>query len=788
MRPPALFRCAPRTANALLCAAALIPAAALAADSDSASGTETALAPIRVTGSRIDLREELSPGVVSVAYPDDVKGEHKSIPELLDQIPGVYVRRVSGSGSYTTATIRGSAPSQVNIYIDGVPLNTASETAADLSTLPISNVERVEVYRGTTPARFSGAPIGGAINIVTKKPAGFSGSVSVGARSFGGAQQSANLNVPLLGGNLLIGLDNDRSDGDFKYKNYAVGGLKNLVFGDGVSYLADSGDRTTDIKTGRTIPEERRRMNNKSEKQNVLLKWQDERFVLKFAQTDMERYLPAAVLTASSGIGAQTTDLPWVDTFYRQRRQQRIEQQEGLAGWRDNFGNLGLSLNLTWLDKDQTFRNLDFNPATNYIGERWTDYRTKRYGIAGDATYAFGDGGAFSHLFEIHAERYWETLFSDISGRTPASDFIPEFRRIKTNLQVQDTVTVAALGNLQVTPIGRLEKLEGPVIGSRWSPLAGPAGQYDWEPTGSLSVKKHFTSGWQVFGNYGNYIRYPNFYEIYGNGIGYVPGADSNGRAIQLKPETGRNGDFGFGWDGRLSEKLRGGFRLTYFQREADNAITLYATPLAAKYINSGDTLTQGMELEGKLAWSDRADLQFAVTQQEGRYVNGGWYYNGGTSGAERFPGKTVHTLYTPLLVANARLNLHFLGGRLTTYVEGKHTGRTYTDVTSWENSLTTFDLGAHYKIDKGWRLSAGVIDLFDAGPRQTAGGRVTAVPYNRYGCTPSAPVITGDPGTDCAIMGGTWGSVYSELREVKSNVGYPQQGRTFYATLAYTF
>jgi hypothetical protein len=40
--------------------------------------------------------------------------------------------------------------------------------------------------------------------------------------------------------------------------------------------------------------------------------------------------------------------------------------------------------------------------------------------------------------------------------------------------------------------------------------------------TGGLSVKKAFDSGWQVFGGTGTYIRYPNFYEIYGNGRGFL--------------------------------------------------------------------------------------------------------------------------------------------------------------------------------------------------------------------------------------------------------------------------
>lgn len=766
---------------------AMLPASAIAAETE-----EKQLPDVVVTEERDDarlaLREVLSPGVVSVAYPDDVKGEHKTIPDLLDQIPGVYVRRLGGSAHYTTATIRGSAPSQVNIYIDGVPLNTASESAADLSTLPISNVERVEVYRGTTPARFSGAPIGGAINIVTKKPKSFSGSISGGARAFGGEQYSASVNVPVLGGNLLVGLDKDRSVGDFKYTDYGLQSWRTWPFSHPEAYTGSKRlpGHFDDNLTGLPIPDKRKRMNNSADKENVLLKWEDRRFVLKYARTDQERYLPKGILTAKSPRGIDhRQDLPWVDAALNPRNRQQIEQQEALAGWRDSFGDLDLGINLSWLDKDQRYRNLDAKPpASIFMGGTWTKYQTTRQGIAGDAAYSFATGPV-GHRLEVHAERYWEKLESDMSGNNGKSDFIEEFKRIKTNLQIQDTLTIAPLGSLQVTPIFRVEKLDGPVIGSRWSPLAGPAGKYNWDRTGSLSVKKDFDTGWQVFGNHGRYVRYPNFYEIYGNGLGTVPNSDSTGRAIQLVPETGRNSDLGFGWNGRLNEDFTGNFRLTYFHRKAEDAITLYSTPLAAKYINSGNIRTRGLELEGKLAYRRRADLQFAVTRQEGEYFGkGGFYYFGGATPAKRWPGKKVHALSNPELIANARLSLHFLGGDLTTFVEGTYIGKLWRDVTIWENPLKTVDLGAHYRIAKGWKLSAGVNDIFNAGPKQTLGGDASEYSAGWQRCVANG-LYSGQPG--CGLFNNPKQSI-TETVNLKSNVGYPQQGRTWYFTLAYSF
>ncbi|MCB5188253.1 TonB-dependent receptor [Methylobacillus caricis] len=768
------------TLSLLATAVALFAAHALAAETTPATSsglpsTATAEVPaIDVTGSRTALRDVLSPGVVSVVYPDDVKGEHKSLPELLDQIPGVYVRRVAGTGQYTTASIRGSAPSQVNVYIDGIPVNTSSETAADLSTISMSNVERVEVYRGVTPARFSGAPMGGAINIVTKKPTGLSGSVSAGRRSYDGRQESASITTPLFGGNLLIGVDGESSEGDFRYKDYSVADNNRLVFSDGTPYR----DTTTHTigASGEEVPVNRRRMNNSFEKNNALFKWQNQNVVAKWAYMEMERYLPKGISDNPAYL-QHLQDLPSADVEYRQREQQKIKQQEALVGWHDVFGSVGLGVNFTYLDKKQQFRNRDYPVNQNFLGQRWTDYNTKRFGIVGDMTWELEKGGLVEHMLELHVERYRETLYSDISG--PPSEFIDKFRRDMTRLQVQNTMTIPALGNLQVTPIVRLEKLDGPVIGSSLNPVAGPSGDLGWEPTGSISVKKSWATGWQVFGNYGSYIRYPNFYEIYGNGIGIIPGG---GQAMQLKPETGRNGDVGVGWAGRLNESMTGDLRLTLFERTANDAITLYRNPLMQQYINSGDTYTNGIELEGKLSFGHRADIQFASTWQQGHYTNGGWYYFGNTSTGQRFEGQTVRTLNTPLMVSHVRLNLHFLDDRLTTYVEGKYTGRNYVDVQTWEESLTTFDIGAHYKITKGWRLSAGLTDLFNRGPKQQL--KTTEAPggssYHPYQTDNLQAWI--DSGFTIPFVQST------EYAQVARNVYFPQQGRTAYVTLAYTF
>ena len=177
---------------------------------------------ITVEARRPDWETKLSPGSVSVIHTEDFKGEQKTLSDLLVTVPGVHVREVNGKGQYTTVTVRGSTAAQVGIFIDGVLANLGGDSAVDLSTIPIQNVERIEVYRGYVPSRFGGTFIGGVINIVTKRPTKADVSLEVGRSSYGGRKGSLEMTAPLGSGSLMLGVNYDSSDGDFKYKNYAA--------------------------------------------------------------------------------------------------------------------------------------------------------------------------------------------------------------------------------------------------------------------------------------------------------------------------------------------------------------------------------------------------------------------------------------------------------------------------------------------------------------------------------------------------------------------------------------
>lgn len=759
-----------------LCLLPVRPVLAEPADDSEKSSIET----VYVTATREDLGDLLSPGVVSVAFPDAVKGEHKSLPDILDQIAGVYVRRVSGTGQYTTASIRGSSPSQVNIYIDGVPYNTSSEVAVDLSTLPISNVERVEVYRGSTPARFSGAPLGGAINIVTKRAKKLGGSVSVGARSFGGEQYAASLNIPILSSSLLISADSEKSDGDFKYPLISHQWADTVKWGDGTGLCCKMVGGQIQPALASELPDTRRRQSNSFKKDNALITWSNRIITAKLSATEMDRYLPAAVPARYYN----SVDIS------KERKRQRQEDINGALGWHDSFGNVDLSINANYSRQNKRFDALDVKPSVTGSGSRWSSYLTERYGATFDVVYSVGESTPVSHRIEFHAEYKHETMSNDANGLTKTSIWLRWFEREHTALQLQNTMRIKPLGDLQIAPVFRMERIDGPALSSltstRRNPLGYPEGDYGWKYSYGLNLKKDF-GNWQIFSNYGTYHRYPNFYEIYGDGVYIKPNWDSTWAIVPLLRETGYNLDLGLGWNGAFSDNVRGGIRATLFRRHTKNAITLYATPVGAKYINSGSTLTHGLELEGSLLFGDRADWQFAFTAQEGHYIKGTYYYFGGVAASERVNSK-LKTLQAPDMVMSTRLNVYFLDKHLTSFIELKYTGKKFvgqTDSWGWqyEEPLATLGLGAHYQFDVGLRISLGVDDIFNAGPKQEiliekGKDETQRAVYSYWNCAVVDSACTSNPDNQVTEMSS----------KERRNVSYPLQGRTWYATLAYRF
>lgn len=105
----------------------------------------------------------------SVADSQDFKkGAFYDASEPLDRINSLRIERYGTPGQSSSPVIRGMTGSKVVVLIDGTPYNSPSLGEADISKIPLSKVERIEVVRGPYSSLYGADAVGGVINIITK--------------------------------------------------------------------------------------------------------------------------------------------------------------------------------------------------------------------------------------------------------------------------------------------------------------------------------------------------------------------------------------------------------------------------------------------------------------------------------------------------------------------------------------------------------------------------------------------------------------------------------------------
>jgi vitamin B12 transporter len=91
------------------------------------------------------------------------------LPKVLNFINGVQITQSGPMGQQTSVFMRGSNSNHTLVLLNGIPINDQSTINGgyDFGQDFMSNVNQVEVYKGTAGAHFGADSIGGAINLVT---------------------------------------------------------------------------------------------------------------------------------------------------------------------------------------------------------------------------------------------------------------------------------------------------------------------------------------------------------------------------------------------------------------------------------------------------------------------------------------------------------------------------------------------------------------------------------------------------------------------------------------------
>ena len=233
---------------------------AIAASTVTAAAAEiadsSAISEIVVTATRTEQPiNRVGQSVTVLAAEALARQQRNTVSDALRSVPGLSVTRNGGAGQTTSVFIRGADSEQTVVLIDGVKLNDPASPggAFDFSNLLTSNIERIEVVRGSQSVLWGSQAIGGVVNIITRQandePLAISGDAEYGAnkssRLVGNAV--ANFLTPMVAIAADIGANYAHTDGVSafnkqrggnerdSYRNYGGHAKFKLRFSDAVS-------------------------------------------------------------------------------------------------------------------------------------------------------------------------------------------------------------------------------------------------------------------------------------------------------------------------------------------------------------------------------------------------------------------------------------------------------------------------------------------------------------------------------------------------------------------------
>ncbi|MEX6691166.1 TonB-dependent receptor [Danxiaibacter flavus] len=157
---------------------ALMTTLTLWAQKDSATN---ALDEVVVTATKSPKKLSETGKVLTVISHEQLeRSAGKDIAQVLNEQTGIVVNgATSNPGKDKSIYMRGAKSDYTLILIDGIPLYDPSGLSSnfDIRTIPIENIERVEILKGSQSTLYGADAIAGVINIITKRK----GNKEVGA-------------------------------------------------------------------------------------------------------------------------------------------------------------------------------------------------------------------------------------------------------------------------------------------------------------------------------------------------------------------------------------------------------------------------------------------------------------------------------------------------------------------------------------------------------------------------------------------------------------------------------
>jgi len=544
------------------------------------------------------LLEEATGHVTRIARPR-FEDRVTDLGQVLATQAGVQVRRTGGIGSFSTATLRGASAQQVQVLLDGLPLNGVYGGIVNLGEIPLGQVRDVSIYRGTVPIQFARGGIGGAVDIRTLRPGDTAPhtEVSAGGGSFG-TLRGALLHLGRYAGlDTLFSAEAFHTDNDFSFTNDR---------GTAFNPTDDFPDRRHNaaidqvgalFKTGRTLGTEEARLDG----------------LVTFLQ--------------------RREGLPTRDNSPFARASLRTQNVDGQLRWTLRGAGEG--------DWDTALRLFAGRRAERYddrdsqigLAPQLTDDTTWRYGLQGYAE-RLTAAGTWSGNLQLTRETYRSR----------------DVLRGRRGLEAGRTSVDAGA---QFAWFGLDERLLlSPAVRGLWldeTATGEPGGAQAWI-TPQLGLRFDPSAGAHLRANAAYYVRPPAFFERFGD-RGFVVGNP------RLRAETGTNVDLGGRLEGGDAAR-RASWRLglTGFYSDVEDLIAfVYDARGVGRAVNIGRAEILGLEAETQVRLASGTRVGLNLTWQDARNRTPVAAFDG-----KRLPGRYRTTLNLELEQSIRRLRLTY--------------------------------------------------------------------------------------------------------------------------------
>jgi iron complex outermembrane receptor protein len=482
----------------------------------------------------------------TVLKPDSERHRALTLSDLLRQSVGVDVKGFGGLGGFATVSVRGSTAEQVQIFLDGVLLNRASSGSVNLADIPLGQIERIEVYRGLTPAQFGAAGPGGVVNIVTRS--GASAERTTFDVSFGSYETfefNASHSGPHRFGDFLVSANAQRSEGNFYY-------------------LSNNG-----TPLNPTDDEVVRRRNNAFGSGGGLAKG-----TFRFGSQLLRLTAEGMARTQGvPGIDALQTLRASFDTY---RIVGKVDYEHALALPKTNLYVSAFST---------AVRDAFRDPAGEIgLGPHSTTTAAQTPGATARLQAFPSAAHALSALLEVRHDDVESTGVG--VGRTT----VTRAHRLSLAVTAEDQISVLE-GRLVLNPSARLDAVWASFSGD------GPPDSQNVEGSGKIGLRATLVPGFFFRANAGRFFRVPTLTELFGD-TGLIRGNPL------LRPELGYTFDAGFTFEHRTKGLVRRLFaEAVYFESHFEDLILF---SLNAQGVAIADNLSaavvRGVELQTALA------------------------------------------------------------------------------------------------------------------------------------------------------------------------------------------